>query len=30
MIYILSFRHNIEKQMSYINKLVKIAQAGTA
>lgn len=30
MIYILSFRHNIEKQMSYINKLVKITQAGTA
>lgn len=30
MIFILSFRYNIEKQMSYINKLIKITQAGTA
>lgn len=30
MIFILSFRYNIEKRMSYINKLVKITQAGTA
>lgn len=30
MIFILSFRYNIEKQMSYINKLIKITQTGTA
>lgn len=30
MIFILSFRYNIEKQMSYINKLIKITEAGTA
>lgn len=30
MIFILSFRYNIEKQMSYINKIIKITQAATA
>lgn len=29
MIFIWSFRHNNEKQM-YINKIIKITQAGTA